>query len=395
VSQVWQALHADTERPAYAFGTRRTVAPTQTLRRIAPLLPRAGITRLADVTGLDWIGLPVYQAVRPNSRNLSVAQGKGLTRAQAKVSALMESLESFHAERVDLPAVTATVGEMRRQLDYDPYALPVVRRSGARDIDYDAYAPPLGSPSLLQDDAVVEWVRAVDLAHGLESWVPRQLCELDFRVQERWCAPLFRASSNGLASGNTFAEAVLHGLCEVVERDSLFRRRHTAVMPKSISSRLVQRLLRRFDAARMETEIFDETGPTGVPCYHVYLRHPESRAQYYGSGCNPNAVTALVRALTEAAQSRLSHIAGSRDDFTRRTYTSAFAARPVRAVLDFPATTSVRLRSIGETAAEVVLRIRKLTGTAPLAVDLSRPDFDLPVVFVVAPGLTLHPPTRR
>src|SRR5712692_8315682 len=123
---LWQRVGSETDAPRYRFGTRRAASPAQTLRRITPLLPRAGITRLADVTGLDWIGLPVYQAIRPNSRNISVSQGKGLTRAQAKVSALMESLESFHAEEIARSGVRATVGSMRRQLSYDPYALPVL-----------------------------------------------------------------------------------------------------------------------------------------------------------------------------------------------------------------------------------------------------------------------------
>jgi ribosomal protein S12 methylthiotransferase accessory factor YcaO len=39
--------------------------------------------------------------------------GKGLTRAQAKVSALMESLEGFHAEEIRLPVVRDTVRQSR------------------------------------------------------------------------------------------------------------------------------------------------------------------------------------------------------------------------------------------------------------------------------------------
>ena len=127
------------ESPAaggYHFGTRREVAPAETLRRIRPLLRRAGITRLADVTGLDWIGIPVYQAIRPNSRNLSVAQGKGLTRTQAKVSALMESLESFHAERIEYQtSLRASVSELRPRLGYDPRTLSVVREPSVLDPD--------------------------------------------------------------------------------------------------------------------------------------------------------------------------------------------------------------------------------------------------------------------
>ena len=62
----------------YTSGTHRTVTPAETLARLKPLLPRMGITRLANVTGLDTIGIPVVMSVRPNSRSRSVSQGKGL-----------------------------------------------------------------------------------------------------------------------------------------------------------------------------------------------------------------------------------------------------------------------------------------------------------------------------
>ncbi|MCI0584144.1 MAG: hypothetical protein L0227_14890, partial [Chloroflexi bacterium] len=62
-TELWRGLRADMAERLYRFGTRRAVRPAETLRRIRPLLAPAGITRLADVTGLDWVGVPVYQAV--------------------------------------------------------------------------------------------------------------------------------------------------------------------------------------------------------------------------------------------------------------------------------------------------------------------------------------------
>ncbi len=84
-------------------GTHRTRAPQQTLDAFRPLLARLGITRLANVTGLDRIGLPVCVAVRPNSRALATSQGKGETLPAAMASAMMESIETWHAERVAAP----------------------------------------------------------------------------------------------------------------------------------------------------------------------------------------------------------------------------------------------------------------------------------------------------
>jgi ribosomal protein S12 methylthiotransferase accessory factor len=56
------------------------------------------ITRPGNITGLDRIGIPVAVVVRPNSRSVSVSQGKGLELPQSMASALMEACEGFHAE---------------------------------------------------------------------------------------------------------------------------------------------------------------------------------------------------------------------------------------------------------------------------------------------------------
>jgi ribosomal protein S12 methylthiotransferase accessory factor len=379
----WRSIGADTAEPRYRFGTHRVATPAATLRRIRPLLARAGITRLADVTGLDWVGVPVYQAVRPNSRNLSVSQGKGLTRDQAKVSALMESLESFHAEEIGQPTVRATVGALRDRLAYDPYTLA------------------LSEPSYLADETQLEWVEATDLWTGVPTWVPRQLCELDISLVERHYVPLFLSSSNGLASGNTVTEALIHGLCEVIERDCLWRCARSRLDPErsvaleSVTPRLAQRVLERFARAGLRTHIADLTGPTGLPCFEVWLDHPEAPGLYGGTGCHPSRLTALLRALTEAAQSRATYIAGSRDDITRDAY--RHPRSPAGALPRLPLPSESRRRfgdspSLPTTGArqslqEIVRRVRDVTGVSPLAVDLSRPEFGLPVVFVVAPGL--------
>src|SRR5262245_21405550 len=91
-----------TATATFTHGTHRLVAPGVTLARILPLLPALGITRYADVTGLDRLGVPTYCAIRPAAATLQVSNGKGLTHASAKVSALMEAIELQHAESPDL-----------------------------------------------------------------------------------------------------------------------------------------------------------------------------------------------------------------------------------------------------------------------------------------------------
>jgi ribosomal protein S12 methylthiotransferase accessory factor len=318
----------------------------------------------------------------------------------------MESLESFHAESIDQPTVRAAIGVMRTQLPYDVFALPIIaapRMSLDRDLEDDPYAPRLGSPSLLNDDTLVEWIAATDLETGRATWLPRQLCELNFSVAERLWPPLFRASSNGLSSGNTIAEALVHGLCEVIERDALWRQQASneerCIDLSSIRSGLVRQLIERFAAVDMRTRVVDATGPTGVPCCVAFLTHDESPGQYYGAGCHPSRTTALLRALTEAAQSRLGHIAGSRDDLFRRSYLGVTEWRspeePARVTVALEDMPTLPVRGWSSALHDLIGRVRRFTGMPPLAVDLRREEFGLPVVQVVAPGLQLIPPSRR
>src|SRR4249919_2180198 len=65
-------LFTESGEKRYRAGTHRTRVPSETLAVIEPHLRRFGITRVANVTGLDRLGVPVYLAVRPNARSLSV-----------------------------------------------------------------------------------------------------------------------------------------------------------------------------------------------------------------------------------------------------------------------------------------------------------------------------------
>jgi len=99
--------------------------------------------------------------------------------------------------------------------------------------------------------------------------------------------------------------------------------------------------------------------------------------------------------VTEAAQSRLAYIAGSRDDILPGAYRDAMpssrigARRPRSTEMQrrFRDAPTLPARGFREQLREVVGRVRAGTGMSPVAVDLTRPDFGIPVVFVIAPGL--------
>src|SRR5262245_13446443 len=95
-------------------GVHRTISAEKTWERIRPLLGRIGITRLADITGLDRVGIPTYSAVRPTHRRSSVTVtcGKGMRPIDAKVGAVMESLEYNVGEPDDTRGILARADEL-------------------------------------------------------------------------------------------------------------------------------------------------------------------------------------------------------------------------------------------------------------------------------------------
>lgn len=367
----------------YRLGTHRVRPPEETWEAVLPLLAPAGVTRVADVTALDRLGVPVYQAVRPASRNLSVSQGKGLTPAAARVSAVMEALELWHAERLDhLPQVTMSLREME-------YGNPV----RARDLPWVEGAVGL-------DAAPVPWVPAVSLLTGSRAWLPRELLEVDFTVPEVLRPRMLYVSSNGLASGNCTEEAQLHALCEVVERHGLRLTREgarerpggrVALDPGSVDDPECRRLIERFGRAGMKLGIFDVGWEAGVPSFQVDLVAADLPNVWLGAGTHPSPAVALARALTEAAQSRLAYISGARDDLPRLCPGSgnhqAFEDyEPPVGGRRFGEVPDLSTESVARDLEAVVARV-VAAGYEPYWIDLTRPEVGLAVGRVFVPGL--------
>lgn len=377
----------------FVRGTHRAVAPSATLARVHALLAPLGITRVANVTGLDVIGIPVVVVCRPNSRSLAVSQGKGLDLFAAKASGLMESVELHHAERIVHPVKLAAFDELRfthRMIDVE--RLP--RLSSSR---FDSRFSTL-------------WIEGYDLLQSAHLWLPYEMVHMNYTLPLPPGSGSFVMSSNGLASGNHLLEALGHGICEVVERDadSLWAaapdaiRAQTRLDLSTVDDPDCCGVLQRYRDAGVAVAVWEITSDVGVPAFRCTIldAEPDRQRQLYansGMGCHPSRSVALNRALTEAAQARLTTISSSRDDVTRHDYEISrnpdMLAR-VRALLVEQSGTR-DFRDAPDFAGDTFdddLRwlLERLTGagiTSVVGVDLTQPGFDLPVVRVVIPGL--------
>jgi YcaO-like protein with predicted kinase domain len=376
----------------YWRGTHRTASPEETYERVRPFMPAMGITRVANVTGLDSIGIPVVVVCRPNSRSLSVSQGKGLTLAAAKVSGVMESVEAFHAENIVRPLLLGSVAELRSR-----YRLA------------DVYALPRTSSVPLDDHTTLLWAEGYDLAQGETVWVPFELVHVNGTAAGRVAPGLFCCSTNGLASGNTLLEAISSGICEVVERDS------TALSgPRAEDERAANRIdldtvddpgcreaLDRFAAAGIAVGAWETTTDVGIPSFDCLIAERDGdalRALHAsgGQGCHPSRAVALLRALTEAAQTRLTVISGARDDLLRTEYDRHRSPDQVQKLRNLALGSGTRRFASGvsfdsETCADDVCWMIERLGSVGLdrviVFDLTRPDWGISVVKVVVPGL--------
>src|SRR5687768_2736177 len=94
---------SDPGRKAGRGGQQSARSADEMLAAILPTMGRFGITRVADVTGLDRVGIPTALAFRPAARSIAVSQGKGPDLVSAKIAALMEAIEVWHAENIHAP----------------------------------------------------------------------------------------------------------------------------------------------------------------------------------------------------------------------------------------------------------------------------------------------------
>lgn len=373
-------------RKEETYATHRSKPIKETLDGLALPARLAGVTRLCNVTGLDRIGLPVTMAVRPLSRSLSVWQGKSATLDGAKVSGLMEAIETFCAESPPRSFADATL------MDLEPSSVAWCKRLNKYGIE-------------LTKTIKIGWLRGYDLIANQDVMVPRSIVGHAMHQRKRQL-DLSVLGTNGLASGNELIEAVLHGVCELIERDAEAKwnaaarsaRRQVTVDLATIDDPLCMETIRRFEKLKINVLVYDATSSIGVPCFITQIDDADSAAQklgrFVGAGCHPDPSIALFRSLSEAAQSRLTSIVGAREDLNPTSYTLAGILKPL---IPGPDPTEVPRRfksSRGYSSNDVsddllwVLRQMKDAGiNHAIFVDLTDGEIKVPVVRVLAPEL--------
>lgn len=371
----------------YFQGTHRVRSPHDTLAKISPRITEFGITRIANVTGLDVLEIPVYTAIRPLGHTLSVTQGKGIRLIDAQVSATMEAIELWHIENAVPDAAVESTSAAELGVPY-------------RISDIAASSGGIGT-----DRMPLNWIIASSVSYDDTTFVPRDAVHMDWRISKRWTPRVVSSSSNGLASGNTRNEACTHALLEIIERDcttalsNLPVADRSYVDPSTVTDEDCQRLIDKLERAGSWFELVVAPSRWPVWCFACYLWLPDMPVLAVGSGAHTEPGIALSRAITEAAQSRLTTIVGTRDDITAAAYRKPCGTAPVapskcgksalswQRLLDMH--TTHHFDNDASEAAWLEHQITAISGMRPLVVDLAV-ESEFSVVKILCPGLKFH-----
>lgn len=385
------------EVPVKYFGcTHRAIAPEETIKNVESKLRAAGVTRVAEITHLDRVGIPVYSAIRPTAAEgaVSIYAGKGATKPQAKASAMMESFERYSAElhaddkqKFINGVFEGSEGELNR------YIRPSL----------------LILPNLLFDPetAEVEWVRSTNLKDDKDVLVPANAVYHPY-VPER-SVKLFQSNTNGLASGNRLEEAVFHGIMEVVERDawSIFeskRQSKPEINCENTENQIIKNILTMFNDAGIHVKLVDLTDDVEITTVaavsdDTVLKDPALLTLGVGTHLDPEV--AVIRALTEVAQSRATQIHGTREDTVRAVFMRKAGYERMKRINSHwfgESEKSIEITEMknisGKSFKEDIETSKKLLSKCGfedvLYVDLTRPEIEIPVVRVIIPGMELY-----
>jgi ribosomal protein S12 methylthiotransferase accessory factor len=377
------------ERKNYWYGTQRAISPKETYNIIKPYFKEIGLTRLANITGLDRIGIHTVLAIRPNSYYLSVDAGKGFNLEAAEVSAAMECIERCVGEQAYLEEIYLSYKEISSLYGVIPIEnLPFINRL------------------MFNETRAERWTIGYDIINEQEVAVPYVSVSMRGPHTRNDDLHTFMFGSNGLASGNTFLEAVYMGLLETIERDAVtshsVARAYVSYHPPrvdidTIRFPLVLDLIEKIKDAQVYVIIHDCSVDTAVPVYLAYIYdHNRNVGVFKGYGAHLDPEIALIRAITEAVQGRLVYISGSRDDFYRYNLIGLQLSdneRQIELLESVPPTIDMsRLKSESTNTFEedIIIcldRLKRVGLNQAIVFDLTPEGYKVNVVRVVVPGL--------
>ena len=384
------------EEITYFTGTHRVIAPSKTIEINENKLKVAGITRIADITDLDRIGIPIYTAIRPTAEDgaVSIYGGKGITKDHAKASAMMEGFERYSAERQDCDeTIIAKLSEIEEFGEYvDPKSLNLPSEFEKKDIS----------------DLSLEWSKSKDIISNKEYYIPTNAIYHPY-ISKDDSQNLFKSNTNGLASGNILEEAILHGIFEVIERDAwsifeLTHKNYAQIDISSIENEVIIDIIDKFESEGIKIKLMDFTADIKIPTIAASADDTITRDAgllTLGMGTHLDPEVAILRALTEVAQSRATQINGAREDTVRADFAREAGYERMKRINKYyfrDEEEQIKLSDIENKSTSSITKDIEIVkdelisknNKKILYTNLTRPELDVSVVRVVIPEMELY-----
>ena len=271
--------------------------PEETVKRFKDKLKTIDLDILKSAIRIDngRLDIPVYfstcgkdaAAVTGTKKQM----GKGGTPRQAEASALMELAERFSffsfAKNPD-NFFTDTYPNVRdRALPFEMIAQSVHDESDDIPVARKIF-----------ETLPLKWTWGYNLTTEAEVLIP---FDWFFAINE----------FNGPSAGNCVEEALIQGICEIVERHtsslvSQNRLKVSAIRPESVSDPLVLEMFAKYRNAGVNLYLSDFSLDTGIPTVGAMAYDPTTFPALseivWTAGTTPDPQKALSRALTEVAQ---------------------------------------------------------------------------------------------
>ncbi len=287
-------------KKSYTYDQDKACSPAETVARFKERLGTTQLDILKEVKRIDngRLDIPVYfsvcgadaQRIIGNKKQM----GKGSTPEQSKASACMELAERFSFFSFTQDENNFIVGEYE-QLEAEGY--PLLPVEVLLHSVHDTKLSGDGLKKLLQG-IPMQWTWAARLSDMASVLIPFSWF---FVINE----------FNGPSAGNTREEAIMQGICEIIERHvcAVITREHIttpAIDLDSITDPVACSLIDKFKRNNIELRLNDFSLDTGMPTIGAVAwdpqTFPEQSEIVYTAGTTPDAAKAVIRALTEVAQ---------------------------------------------------------------------------------------------
>jgi len=333
--------------------------------------------------------------------------GKGTSDVQARASALCEGLERycgiFRGDEMRRPARMAELGEAA--IHPNACMLFSERQYQGREAHNAQSSVFQYVPRPFDPRREVEWTPVWSLTREAVRYLPTAFCYYLYPCNDD--SDFCMSCSNGNAAGNCLEEAILQGVLELVERDSVSlwwynRIRRPGVDLESFEEPYLQRLKAYLKTRGRELWALDLTSDVGIPAFAACSRFVDGPEEHvmFGFGAHLDARIGLLRAVTELNQMLSSLLQTPQDQIPaslsdRETVDWLRTARLAHHPYLVPAQGPLRRRSsypecaTSDLKEDILIckaRVEAL-GLEMLVLDQTRPEIGMPVVKVIVPGL--------